>query len=431
MAWVTNSVWTVKGMKLFTRYNRINLFVMTLLFLLSGICYYFLISYLLVHELDEALDDYRYRVERYVDKNHALPPIGNMDDTRVDYVSVPASEHGTFVTTVVITDRIEKRSHNYRQLSYTIPVLNRNYRVTLAKPIEGVKLLIRTVVGITVAMLMIIIATALILNQVILSRLWKPFYDSLSAMKSFKLGKKSLPVFPESNIDEFVFMNSLLEETVTRAEAEYQALKEFTENASHEIQTPLAIIRSKLDLVIQEEGLSEKQTQALTSAYSGIKRMTKLNQSLLLLAKIENRQFVTTAPLNLREKIEEKLEQFQEFWQNNGIVWNSDLQTAHINSNPELIDILLSNLIGNAGRHNIEGGHIFVKLTPEELIVENSGPQAPLDSGKLFRRFYKEAQHSQHNGLGLSIVKQICDQLHIDIQYDFYEGRHQFRLKWN
>jgi hypothetical protein len=83
MAWVTNSVWTVKGMKLFTRYNRINLFVMTLLFLLSGICYYFLISYLLVHELDEALDDYRYRVERYVDKNHALPPIGNMDYTRV------------------------------------------------------------------------------------------------------------------------------------------------------------------------------------------------------------------------------------------------------------------------------------------------------------------------------------------------------------
>ena len=418
-------------MKLFTKYNRINLTVMVLLFVLSGICYYFLISYLLVHELDEALEDYRQKIVQYVDQHGSLPPIGHMDDTRVIYMQAPYGGNSDLITSVEINDAAAKRSHKYRQLVFTRPVKNTGYRITVAKPIEGVKLLIRTVVGITIAMLLIIIVTGVVVNQVILRRLWQPFYDSLATMKTFKLGKKQVPNFPSSSIEEFVFMNTLLKETISSAEAEYQVLKEFTENASHEIQTPLAIIRSKLDLVIQEEGLSEKQTQALSSIYSGIKRLTKLNQSLLLLAKIENHQFAETESINIEEKIDEKLEQFQEFWQNSHIQITSILRTSFIKSNPELFDILLSNLISNAGRHNIENGSIFIELHSNKLIVENTGALNSLNNQKLFRRFYKEAPHSQHNGLGLSIVKQICDQLYIDIQYSFANNLHRFTLKWD
>lgn len=418
-------------MKLFTQYNRINLTVMTFLFLLSGICYYFLINYLLVHEIDEALEDYQERVEQYVQQHGELPPIGSMEDTRVSYKQVPLSENSGPALTVVIHDREEKRSHNYRQLSYTIPVKKSYYRVTLAKPIEGVKLLIRTVVGITVGMLLIIIVTAIILNQVILRRLWQPFYDALTAIKSFKLGKKQILNFPSSRIEEFVFMNTLLEETITSAETEYQILKEFTENASHEIQTPLAIIRSKLDLVIQEEGLSDKQIQALSSIYSGIKRLTKLNQSLLLLAKIENHQFAGRETVDVEEKVNEKLEQFHEFWKTSKVRVTANIKSSVIQSNPELFDILLSNLISNAGRHNTEGGFISIEVENNRFIIENTGATISLDTKKLFRRFYKESQHSQHNGLGLSIVKQICDQLDIEIKYSFINNFHRFTLMWN
>lgn len=417
-------------MKLFARYNRINLTVMVLLFLLSGISYYFLINYVLVHELDEALEDYKARIENYVKKQDQLPPIGHMDETSVNYTPTAESGHHQKYRTVMLNTP-EKKNHNYRQLTYNQKVKNVYYRITLAKPIEGVRLLVRTVVLITIAMLLIVITTTILLNLVILRRLWQPFYTSLSAMKNFKLGKKQMPDFPSTGIEEFDYMNKLLEDTIRSAETDYQVLKEFTENASHEIQTPLAIIRSKLDLVIQEEGLSLKQTQALSSIYSGIKRLTKLNQSLLLLAKIENNQFAETESIDVEEKINEKLGQFQEFWQNNKIRLTADLSPSSIRSNPELFDILLSNLVSNAGRHNEENGLISIKLFYNGLHVENTGSQSALNNERLFHRFYKEKQHSQHNGLGLSIVKQICDQLNINIQYSFVNNRHRFTLNWN
>ncbi|TLV02501.1 sensor histidine kinase [Dyadobacter luticola] len=418
-------------MKLFTRYNRINLTVMVLLFVFSGICYYFLVNYVLVHELDEALDDYKIRIEKYVEKEGKLPPINTMDETRVAYQKTIQADNYADLSTVFIAERVEKRSHKYRQLTYIQKTKTENFRITIAKPIEGVKLLTRTVVGLTLAMLLLIIATSIFLNLIILKRLWTPFYSALAAMKTFKLGKNNIPDFPATDIEEFTYMNALLEKTISNAETDYQVLKEFTENASHEIQTPLAIIRSKLDLVIQEEGLSEKQIQALTSVYSGIKRLTKLNQSLLLLAKIENQQYAETGQVNLLENVQEKLSQFQEFWRNNEMLITSELHPATITANPQLIDILLTNLIGNAGRHNKEGGVIAIKLLPQEFYIENSGPEKPLDTDRLFRRFYKEQQHSQHNGLGLSIVKQICEQLSIDIQYRYNAGLHRFTLRWD
>jgi signal transduction histidine kinase len=417
--------------KLFTKYNRSNMAVMVVLFLLSGICYYFLINYVLVHELDEALEDYQARIHLYVGQQGKLPPVTGIDETRVSYILAGISNKAQSISTVVISDRAEKRSHNYRQLSYVQKVGNASYRVTIAKPIEGVRLLTRTVVGITIAMLLIVLLTTIVFNQIILRRLWQPFYHSLAAIKTFKLGKKQIPHFHPTDIDEFTYMNQLLEDTITNAETDYQVLKEFTENASHEIQTPLAIIRAKLDLVIQEEGLSEKQTQALGSIYSGIKRLNKLNQSLLLLAKIENNQYGEAIPVNLLDSTQEKIDQFQEFWLNNQITCHADLHPATINANPELIDILLNNLISNAARHNKAGGAIRIKLNASELYIENTGPFRQLDTSRLFRRFYKEQQHSQHNGLGLSIVKQICDQLSINIGYTFSGDLHRFTLNWN
>lgn len=405
--------------------------LMVVLFLFSGICYYFLISYVLVHELDEALQDYQTRIHRYVDQQGKLPSVTGMDETRVSYVPAATSSKAQSISTIFISERAEKRSHNYRQLSYIQKVGRANYLVTIAKPIEGVRLLTRTVVGITIALLLIVIMTTILFNQLILRRLWQPFYDSLSAMKTFKLGRKQIPNFHPTHIDEFTYMNQLLEDTIANAETDYQVLKEFTENASHEMQTPLAIIRAKLDLVIQEEGLSDKQTQALASIYSGIKRLNKLNQSLLLLAKIENNQFEQTIQVNLLDSMQEKLDQFQEFWMNNQITCHADLHPATIRSNPELIDILLNNLISNAARHNKAGGAIGIKLDANELYIENTGPLTELDAARLFRRFYKEQQHSQHNGLGLSIVKQICDQLLISIEYTFSGDRHRFTLKWD
>lgn len=417
-------------MKLFTRFNRINLSVMVLVFLVSGAIYYLLLSGVFVHELDEALHEYRDRLHHYVQVHKRLPDFdSNFDE--IDFTYRPVDKaHERSLSSVRRYDKEEGKYGLFRQFVFTEQVNNQVYEINIARPVEGTRLVTKTVAAITLSLLLLIIVLSIILNRVILRKLWRPFYHTINELKGFRLSDKKMPQFPETDIEEFAFMNRSLTDVIHMANDEYRTLKEFTENASHELQTPLAIIRSKLDLVIQEEGLSENQTSALTSAYAGIHRLTRLNQSLLLLAKIENQQFADTGEIALKEKLEDKLQQFHEFWAGNKIQVSEVLRPATITANAALVDLLLNNLLSNAGKHNKAGGEIVIMLRPGRLSVSNTGPAEKLDKGKLFHRFYKQVANSPNNGLGLSIVKQICDCSGIDITYEFDGLHHSFVLTW-
>ena len=415
-------------MKLFTKYNRINLLVMSILFLVAGVTYYLLISKVLVDEVDEALGKYKEHIEVYVIKNDSLPVFKNFEEVLITYHTTQHKKHKK-ISQVDLYNTDDKKTETFRQIVFTQQVGDKLYEISVAKPLEGTKLLIRTIAYTTLGILLVIIIVSVILNYILLRRLWQPFYAAMNEMKGFKLGKKT-PILPVTNIEEFTLMNQSLSQAINSAKDDYRILKEFTENASHETQTPLAIIRSKLDLVIQDEGLSEGQTDALKSAYAAVSRLSKLNQSLLLLTKIENQQFTALETIDLKEKVEEKLQQFHEFWQSNKIMVKASLSAAAIHASPELIDILLNNLLSNAGRHNINGGEITVLLLPGKLEIANTAKLNELDNTKLFGRFYKEEQYSKHNGLGLSIVKQICEQSDLDISYHFNDQQHHFVFTW-
>jgi signal transduction histidine kinase len=270
----------------------------------------------------------------------------------------------------------------------------------------------------------------LLVNRILLRRLWQPFYDTIAAMRSYKLGRVKDVRLPQTTVDEFVFLNDNLNDTINKAEQEYQALKEFTENASHELQTPLAIIRSKLDVYIQREDLSEAQSEEVNEVYTAVKRLSRLSGSLLLLTKISNQQFEQTSVISLTEKIGEKLHQFHELWNTSHLKVHSQLNEAYLTANVDLTDVLLNNLLSNATRHNNEGGAIDIELHAHRLIVMNTGARKALDQKRIFQRFYKEESHSHHNGLGLSIIKQICEQSHINIAYYYTEDKHHFQLDW-
>jgi signal transduction histidine kinase len=416
-------------MKLFTKYNRISMAAMAGLFLIVGVVYYVLLSKVLVHEVDEALEKYEKQVRKYVSKNDSLPVFKNFEEVQVEY-----HKSGVYrakeISQAVIYNNDDRKSETFRLIVFSQRVNGEWYEVTVAKPLEGTKLLTRTLVYSTLVILLLMISISILLNRFILKKLWQPFYSSMNEMKGFKLGSQQEHILPETNIEEFAMMNGILSQAITGAKDEYRILKEFTENASHEIQTPLAIIRSKLDLVIQDEGLSAGQSDSLKSAFAAVSRLSKLNQSLLLLAKIENQQFSGVEQIALKDKLEEKLQQFNEFWEGSHIRVNIDLQSASITANPELIDILLNNLLSNAGRHNADDGEIWISLVPGKLEILNTAKLDALDTKRLFSRFYKESQYSKSNGLGLSIVKQICEHSGLSITYEFTDQKHIFTFQW-
>jgi signal transduction histidine kinase len=233
--------------------------------------------------------------------------------------------------------------------------------------------------------------------------------------------------FPANQVDEFTFMDETLQKATNQARHDYVILKEFTENASHEMQTPLAIIRSKLDLFIQNENLSEDQSKTMQSAYLAVERLSRLNHSLLLLAKIGNNQYAETSPINLKQKLEEKIDAFHELWQSQNISVTTSLTDATVNMNQELGDILLNNLLSNATRHNFTGGLINIDLTGKQLKITNSSLYKDLGNPYLFSRFYKQ-DGKGNNGLGLSIIKEICDISGLEIHYLFEDDSHSFIL---
>lgn len=416
-------------MKLFTKYNRINLTVMSLLFIIAGASYYFLLSTVLVHEVDEALGKYEQQVEKYVAKNDSLPVFKNFEEVMVKY-RLTDHEVERKISQVALYNTDDHITETFRQIVFTQRAGNKLYEISVAKPLEGTQILIHSIAYGTLVILFFIIIISALLNYLLLRKLWRPFYAAMNEMKGFKLGNKTEPLLPDSDIDEFSLMNRSLSQAINSAKDDYRILKEFTENASHETQTPLSIIRAKLDLVIQDEGLSEGQTEALQSAYAAVTRLSKLNQSLLLLAKIENNQFTTVETIDLKKRVEEKVQQFHEFWEGNHMRVNLKLEEASITANPELIDILLNNLLSNAGRHNAEGGEIGIWLIAGQLEVSNTAKSEKLDTTKLFSRFYKEEQYSTHNGLGLSIVKQIADHSGLIISYRFQTRQHHFTFSW-
>ena len=417
-------------MKLFTRYNRIFLLIMVLVFLLSSIVYYFLLNYILIAEVDKELKYRRGKMERYVHNTGKLPVPDGMGDVQVHYALADKTVTKDRLSLVKLFDSSENRLGTFRKYIFLLPVGHELYLVTLVRPLQGTQRLTITIVLVTLSTILVILITSLLINRTLLRRLWRPFYATIAAMRSFKLGKLKEINLPPSRIDEFTFLNDNLKDTIQKAEEEYLLLKEFTENASHELQTPLALIRSKLDLIIQREDLSEEQSEELKEIYVALKRLSRLSNSLLLLTKIENQQFEKVRTINLKEKIEEKVHQFHELWKNNQLKLQCILESADIQANSDLTEILLNNLLSNASRHNLKGGTIDIHLSAHQLQIANTGDPKPLDAARIFRRFYKEKTNGNHNGLGLSIIKQICEQSDIRIQYFFKSGLHVFQLDW-
>jgi len=255
-----------------------------------------------------------------------------------------------------------------------------------------------------------------------------PFYRILKAVQSFKLSQQVQIELPDTNVQEFKELNYFLEEMTNKAHGEYQLLKDFTENSSHELQTPLAIIRGKLELLI-ESGITDEQAKLILPAYDSIEKLSKINTSLVLLLKMENKQFTNFESANLSQLTRETLEKFAELIEMKSITMKSEIdENILLSLNIALVDILLLNLINNAISHNHVNGEILVSLSAKKFIIRNTGnpPEVPVEL--LFQRFKKSNQSSDSIGLGLSIVKKICDLHNFSIQYGYTDQLHSIEI---
>lgn len=265
-------------------------------------------------------------------------------------------------------------------------------------------------------------------NNYFFRQILKPFNLIISKIEKFNIQdeRRVLPV--KTTIDEFALLDNKANLLMEYANSEYQRLKEFSENASHELQTPLAIVRSKLDLLAQSENLSEKDFERIFMAQAAVQNMSKLNETLLLINKIDNKEYELKETVELRPIIEKISGQLEEIMLLKNILITKDLEDFKVQNNKYLIELLVSNLLSNAIKHNVSNGFIFISLFDGKLIVKNSGEKIDGVVEDLFLRFRKGKQSNNSTGLGLAIVKKICDVSNYEVVYENIKSEHEIRI---
>jgi signal transduction histidine kinase len=416
-------------MKLFTKYSRIIIGITLGIVLIASFGFYSTLKYVQLQQIDADLEIEEEEIQLYIQHYQALPRTMSVEDQLVHFRPITKPFKMRYFGYNKLKDH-NQEFDEFRQLTFGVQAEGRWYEVTVSKSLEETDHLIQATLWITLLTVSIILITFLVINRFVLRKLWNPFYRSLEAVKNFSVNSDNPPHFPPTSTEEFNELNSTLKEATQKAKLDYVSLKTFSENASHEIQTPIAIIRAKVDLLLQDDVLTEKQSITLQSISNAVQRLSRLNSSLLLLAKIENNQFVGKDTLNLKEILEHKLAEFDELWKMNRIAVSYSLEERIITINKELLHILLNNLLSNATRHNEKDGNIMIELQSAKLCITNTGDGAMLDAQQLYQRFYNPLQKQDHTGLGLSIIRQICDASRISIQYLYSEGHHGFTLTW-
>lgn len=293
---------------------------------------------------------------------------------------------------------------------------------------EDSYLIIAAVTSLTALFFILLMGGFILLNRRISRRLWQPFYRSLEQIRQFDLGAQQKVVFEPTDVDEFTALNQSLDKLIAGNIAAYNQQKEFADNASHELQTPLAIIQSKLDLLLQSKSLTNEQFTIIEEANKALARVTRINKNLLLLTKIENSQFMEKESISLTELLEQAIAVFTNFSDDKQLTLRTHIAPGvQVEGNKILVEIMLNNLITNAIRHTTAGGTIDIHLTANNLSVSNTGA-TPLQQEQLFKRFGATSAHTPGTGLGLALVKQIGHRYGWPITYSFKDHLHTFSI---
>lgn len=406
----------------------------TLVLIFSIPVLYIAIQQIVSEEVDESLVQQKEKIISKLYKIKDVSSFSSLEDMDLD-ISLLLSKSNIprkdSLYNIIVHNEIEKEETPYRVLESDVTVNDKIFTLKLRNSLLDSKDLIESIVKIIAILLLFIIAGLTMINRLLSRKLWKPFYNSINKLKEFKIEENEIIEFEENNIIEFTDLNKAITELTKRSSNVYQSQKEFTENASHEMQTPLAVLQGKLDLLMQTNPLSKEQSELIGDLADVNQKMNYFNRSLLLLTKIENNQFGENEKISIKLVIEKTIEQFCfQVEQKNITVTNECNDDMIINANKALIEIMISNLFSNAIKHNTEGGRIHILLNNNKMIIENTGNKTSLDVTRLFQRFQKQTIGISNTGLGLEIVKKIATLNYYTIEYTFTNKQHTFTLSF-
>ncbi|HRP92903.1 MAG TPA: HAMP domain-containing sensor histidine kinase [Ignavibacteriaceae bacterium] len=413
-------------MKLINKISRYFFLSSIVVFIIISIGLYLIIQYAFIDETDEQLLNISKKVIQELQNGKAVSFAPFVEITSVNLNDAMANEFKS-----VLIKSEDEDGEPFRELTSFVVVKGNQYKIITRISLLEKDDLILSISLVTIATVFIFFLFLYILNKTISQNILKDFYSTINKLEKFSVKSDMEFSLTKSDINEFEQLNKSILNLTEKAKKEYHGLKEFSEELNHEIQTPIAVVKSKLENILQNSSLNEQSISGLDIAIRNLNKLERINKSILLLNKLEHKGLFDVADINLTKEIKNVIETYKDFISSKSITINLSLkENVVLKANQSLINILLSNLLSNSIKHNILKGTIIIDLNDTELTFTNTGVKPKYDTQKYFDRFYKESNSPESVGLGLSIVKKICDLYGIEINNNFKDNLHSIVLKF-
>jgi signal transduction histidine kinase len=417
------------------------LFYRVLIHLLTGIvvvlsgwavCFYFAIVDEINDEIDDSLEDYSELIIIRSLAGKELPSSDSGSNNQyflreVSEAYVRTRERIRYQDTMVYI--AEKKETEPARILTTIfrNDAGQYYELSVSTPTIEKQDLRESIFYLLIGLFVILLVTILIINIWVFYRSMKPFYVLLHWLGDYRLGQTHKPLYNPTHTSEFQKLNDTVIRFAQHSEEVFQQQKQFIGNASHEIQTPLAVCRNRLEMLMEDETLTEQQLGEIIKTYETLEYVSKLNKSLLLLSKIDNHQYSETSKVCLNDILHSLIPDFEEVYAFKEVSLSLE-ENARLcaDMNEVLATVLMTNLLKNAFVHNVEDGSIRITINKESICFSNTGTLVALDEKRVFERFYQGNKKEGSTGLGLAIANAVCRQFNLELKYVFKDGMHQF-----
>ncbi|MCW5518245.1 HAMP domain-containing histidine kinase [Aureitalea sp. L0-47] len=388
---------------------------------------YFLIQYLFNSEVEETLLHEEERIQYHLAKDGDLPISNYLHE--VTPIDKGFELNPKFKDTLFFEAYTDKNIP-YRLYSFSSSIDQKPVKITLRHMLPEIEELIWFFFIATFAILLLLVIGLYLIHQEIYRSTWHPFFKNLSMLKQYDFSKMESTQLNSSGIREFEEINQVIITLMEQVRKDFQNLKEFNENISHEIQTPLAIIRNKVVHLLESKNLNKNELRQVESIYQETNKLSKIGKALTLISRIENQEFKRLDRVDVSTLVENILNNMEEIINFKNLDISTELQPMTIECDHILADILFTNLINNAIQHNKEGGWIKIRLSTDTFEITNCGDVSEVKPDKLFDRFQKGSSSKDSLGLGLAINQKICEIYEFTLNYESKEEIHTFSLRF-
>jgi len=414
-------------MKLRRKVNSFHLLLLGIIFPILVLCNYLFFNYIINKNVKENLGAEQQRIIAYVNENDRLPISSFIFSAEKisNQVNIKPQFKDTIFTEQNADDVLKSKL-----LNFSLDAEESRFKITLEQNIIQLDKSIWLIAALNATIFLLLFLGLYFINRRVYTWLWQPFFATISDLKNFNVSTNDHLQFQKTEVEEFEQFNHVISDLITQTKRDYQNLKEFNQNISHEIQTPLTIVRNKVVSLLESKNLDTGELNRLEAIYREINKLSKIGKSLTLISRIENQEFKNFDDVDIYIAIKNILNNLEEIINFKNLDVDVNLEPTTVECDYILMDILLTNLIKNAIQHNKQEGFINIQLKNKELMVLNSGVTSELVDDKIFNRFERGNSKSDSLGLGLAISQKICEIYNYDLMYGMDKDNYRFTVKF-